>query len=116
MLESTTGGSASASFVASTLPLLISSAAATPTIAKCETSTIAAVALCRAAPVMQMVEFLRLFLTGAYNRGSISKRERRASETAGHERASHDYAATGSKILELAKNAHGLFIRQDPSE
>ena len=33
-----------------------------------------------------------------------------------HERASHDYAATGSKILELAKNAHNLFIRQDPHE
>ena len=33
-----------------------------------------------------------------------------------HERASHDYAATGSKILELAKNAHNLFIRQDPRE
>ena len=37
-------------------------------------------------------------------------------ETARHERASHDYAATGSKILELAKNAHNLFIRQDPRE
>src|SRR5436190_15740735 len=37
-------------------------------------------------------------------------------ETARHERASHDYAATGSKILELAKNAHSLFIRQDPRE
>ena len=37
-------------------------------------------------------------------------------ETARHERASRDYAATGSKILELAKNAHDLFIRQDPRE
>ncbi len=37
-------------------------------------------------------------------------------ETARHERASHDYGATGSKILELAKNAHNLFIRQDPHE
>jgi site-specific DNA recombinase len=37
-------------------------------------------------------------------------------ETARHERASRDYAATGSKILELAKNAHNLFIRQDPRE
>ncbi|MPY88377.1 MAG: recombinase family protein [Luteitalea sp.] len=37
-------------------------------------------------------------------------------ETARHERASHDYAATGSKILELAKSAHNLFIRQDPRE
>lgn len=37
-------------------------------------------------------------------------------ETARHEKASHDYGATGSKILELAKNAHNLFIRQDPDE
>jgi site-specific DNA recombinase len=37
-------------------------------------------------------------------------------ETARHERAGHDYGATGSKILELAKNAHNLFIRQDPPE
>jgi site-specific DNA recombinase len=37
-------------------------------------------------------------------------------ETARHERASHDYAATGSRILELAKNAHSLFIQQDPPE
>jgi site-specific DNA recombinase len=37
-------------------------------------------------------------------------------ETARHERASHDYAATGSKILELAKDVHNLFIRQDPRE
>ena len=37
-------------------------------------------------------------------------------ETARHERASHDYGAMGSKILELAKNAHNLFIRQDPHE
>ena len=37
-------------------------------------------------------------------------------ETARHERASRDYAATGSKILGLAKDAHNLFIRQDPRE
>lgn len=37
-------------------------------------------------------------------------------ETARHEKASHDYGATGSKILELAKNAHNLFIRIDPVE
>ena len=37
-------------------------------------------------------------------------------ETARHEKASHDYTATGSRILELAKNAHNLFIRQDPKE
>jgi site-specific DNA recombinase len=29
-------------------------------------------------------------------------------ETAKHEKASHDYGATGSKILELAKSAHNL--------
>jgi hypothetical protein len=29
-------------------------------------------------------------------------------ETARHERASSEYAATGSKIIELAKNAHNL--------
>jgi hypothetical protein len=37
-------------------------------------------------------------------------------ETSRHERASEDYSVTGSKILELAKNAHNLFIRRDPSE
>ena len=37
-------------------------------------------------------------------------------ETSRHERASADYSVTGSKILELAKNAHNLFIRQDSSE
>jgi site-specific DNA recombinase len=37
-------------------------------------------------------------------------------ETAKHEQASHSYSETGSKILELAKQAHSLFIRQDPSE
>ena len=37
-------------------------------------------------------------------------------ETAKHEKASHDYGATGSKILELAKSAHNLFIRQDSHE
>jgi hypothetical protein len=29
---------------------------------------------------------------------------------------SHDYAATGSKILELVKYAHNPFIREDPHE
>ena len=33
-----------------------------------------------------------------------------------HERASHDYGAKGSRILELAKNAHNLFTRQDSHE
>jgi hypothetical protein len=33
-----------------------------------------------------------------------------------HEKASHDYTVTGSKIIELAKNAHNLFIRQDSTE
>ncbi|MDQ3418590.1 MAG: zinc ribbon domain-containing protein [Acidobacteriota bacterium] len=37
-------------------------------------------------------------------------------ETAKHEKASHDYGATGSKILELAKNAHNLFVLQDPHD
>lgn len=37
-------------------------------------------------------------------------------ETAKHEKASHGYGATGSKILELAKSAHNLFIRQDSHE
>ena len=37
-------------------------------------------------------------------------------ETASHERASRDYATTGSRILELAKNAHNLFVREDPRE
>ena len=37
-------------------------------------------------------------------------------ETAKHEQASHDYAVTGSKILELAKNAHRLFVQQNPTE
>lgn len=36
--------------------------------------------------------------------------------TARHEKASHDYGATGSKILELAKNAHNLFVLQDSHE
>ena len=27
-----------------------------------------------------------------------------------------DYSVTGSKIVELAKNAHNLFIQQDPVE
>jgi len=34
-------------------------------------------------------------------------------DTARHEKASHDYGATGSTILELAKNAHNLFVLQD---
>jgi site-specific DNA recombinase len=37
-------------------------------------------------------------------------------ETAKHEKASHDYGATGSKILELARNAHNLFVLQDSHE
>jgi site-specific DNA recombinase len=37
-------------------------------------------------------------------------------ETARHERASQNCGATGSRILELAKDAHTLFIRQDPHE
>jgi len=37
-------------------------------------------------------------------------------ETAKHERASHDYGVTGSKILELAKTAYSLFKQQDPAE
>jgi Recombinase/Recombinase zinc beta ribbon domain len=37
-------------------------------------------------------------------------------ETGRHEKASHDYSVTGSKILELAKNAHNLFIRQNSRE
>jgi hypothetical protein len=37
-------------------------------------------------------------------------------ETAKHEQASHDYAVTGSKILELAKSAHNLFIQQNSQD
>jgi site-specific DNA recombinase len=37
-------------------------------------------------------------------------------ETSRHEKASSDYSVTGSKILELAKNAHSLFIQQDPTQ
>ena len=37
-------------------------------------------------------------------------------ETSRLEKASADYSVTGSRILELAKNAHSLFIRQDPNE
>jgi site-specific DNA recombinase len=37
-------------------------------------------------------------------------------ETSRHEKASADYSVTGSKILELAKNAHNLFTRQDPAQ
>jgi DNA invertase Pin-like site-specific DNA recombinase len=37
-------------------------------------------------------------------------------DTSRHEKASADYSVTGSKILELAKNAHNLFIRHDPTE
>ena len=36
--------------------------------------------------------------------------------TAKHEHASHDYAVTGSKILELAKHAHSLFIQQNSQD
>jgi DNA invertase Pin-like site-specific DNA recombinase len=38
------------------------------------------------------------------------------AETGKRERASHDYAVTGSKILELAKNAYRLFGTQKPPE
>jgi site-specific DNA recombinase len=34
-------------------------------------------------------------------------------ETSQHERASQNYSVTGSKILELAKNAHKLFLQHD---
>ncbi len=37
-------------------------------------------------------------------------------ETGQHERASQSYIVTGSKILELAKNAHKLFLQHDPHE
>jgi len=37
-------------------------------------------------------------------------------EMARHERASHDYAATGSAILELARKAHSLFVEQTSAE
>jgi hypothetical protein len=37
-------------------------------------------------------------------------------ETSRHERASDSYSETGSRILELAKTAHTLFIQQEPSE
>jgi site-specific DNA recombinase len=37
-------------------------------------------------------------------------------ETGRYEGASRDYAVTGSRILELAKNAHYLFIRQNSHE
>ncbi len=32
-----------------------------------------------------------------------------------HEQASHNYAATGSAILELARKAHSLFVEQTPA-
>ena len=32
------------------------------------------------------------------------------------EAAGHDYSVTGSRILELAKQAYSLFVRQDPPE
>ena len=37
-------------------------------------------------------------------------------DTARHDRASLDYGATGSRILELAKNAHDRFVSQDSRE
>jgi hypothetical protein len=37
-------------------------------------------------------------------------------ETAVHEKASHDYTIKSSKTIELAKNAHSLFIQQDSTE
>jgi hypothetical protein len=37
-------------------------------------------------------------------------------KTARHEEASHHYGATGSKILELAKNAHNLLVLRDSHE
>ncbi len=37
-------------------------------------------------------------------------------ETAKHEKVSHDYEVTGSKILELANNAHNLFAVNDPRD
>lgn len=37
-------------------------------------------------------------------------------ETGRHEHASHDYAVTGSRILELAKNAYHRFIQQNSTE
>ena len=37
-------------------------------------------------------------------------------EMSRHEKASADYSVTGSKILELAKNAHNLFVGQDSAE
>ena len=39
-----------------------------------------------------------------------------AAGTEKHEQASHDYAVTGSKILELAKSAHNLFIQQNSQD
>ena len=38
------------------------------------------------------------------------------SETSRHEKASAGYSVTGSRILELAKNAHSLSIRQDSAQ
>ena len=37
-------------------------------------------------------------------------------ETGRHEKASRDYTVTGSRILELAKQAHSLFVRQSSEE
>lgn len=37
-------------------------------------------------------------------------------ETSRHEKASHDYAVTGANILELAKNAHNLFVRRNSQQ
>ena len=37
-------------------------------------------------------------------------------EMARHEQASHNYAATGSAIVELARKAHSLFVEQTPAD
>jgi hypothetical protein len=37
-------------------------------------------------------------------------------QTGRHEKASRDYTVTGSRILELAKQAHSLFVRQSSEE
>ena len=37
-------------------------------------------------------------------------------EMARHERASHDYEATGLKILELAQSAYSLYVTRDPHD
>jgi hypothetical protein len=37
-------------------------------------------------------------------------------QTGRHEKASRDYTVTGSRVLELAKQAHSLFVRQSSEE